>query len=80
MKKYLIAVPVVLTIAWAIRYECLIRDLQNRFPYLDNKDIRKAYKRMLMKAARGEYPQEMLEYTDGQMDCLFLKEVYLLHE
>lgn len=50
----------------------LNKDVYARFPEYSHKDLRKAYRMFLLKAAGGEMG-DFQNFTDEQMDELFLK-------
>lgn len=55
------------------------QDLYARFPAIDRKIVRKAYRRFLLKAYSGR-TGDLQDLTDEQMDVLFLAEVQNLQK
>lgn len=49
-----------------------------RFPDLDPKVVKAAYKNLMKKAAVGDYG-DIQDYTEEQMDRIFLQEVALIN-
>lgn len=54
-----------------VRFHQYNQDLYGRFPDLDRKIVRKAYRKMMLRALRGTYTDEQLE-TDESSDLVFL--------
>jgi hypothetical protein len=61
----------VTTAAYLNGMRVLHQDLYKRFPDLDHKVIRKAYKQFLKNAANQTYG-DMDDFSDDKMDQLFL--------
>jgi len=75
MKKTAITATVILagvTLIAVNRWQTYINDLSNRFPNLDRKVIRKAYKQFLKNAADDKYGP-MSDFSDEKMDALFME-------
>lgn len=51
------------------------QDLYERFPDVDRKIVRQAYRRMMTKAITGHYQADMQHWNDELMDTLFRVEV-----
>lgn len=62
-----IGVAIVATYKW----QTYLNDLAGRFPDLDRKVIRKAYRQFLKNAANDVYGP-MQDFSDEKMDALFL--------
>lgn len=54
------------------------QDLYERFPDVDRKIVRRAYRRMMTKAFTGQYETDMQHWNDEVMDTLFRVEVFNL--
>lgn len=49
------------------------KDLYGRFPDIDRKVVRQAYRKFVARAAKGQIDTDGL--TDAEMDRLFLQEI-----
>lgn len=66
-----IVVGVGVTVAAIAHWERYITDIQGRFPNLDRKVIRKAYRTFMKNATQGKYgPME--NFSNEKMDQIFL--------
>lgn len=50
----------------------------NRFPEIDPKICRKAYRNMMLKALTNRLPEDLDKLNDEQIDVIFLREVALI--
>ena len=66
-------VPVLTIAAGLVQWELLIRDIERRFPHLDPNKLRKAYFQFMKHSLTGQLG-DIDDYTDEQMDQLFLLE------
>ena len=76
MKKtmtILVSLLFVATTASYVRFTVWHHQLYERFPELDRKIIRKAYRNMWVNALLQKYPEEMLD-DDEKADEVFLNE------
>ena len=62
----------------AVKLHKYHQDLYGRFPDVDRKIVRKAYRRMLLKALTGGYTDDLQSASDADMDVLFKVEVFNL--
>ena len=60
-------------VLFAVKFELYIRDIEERFPHLDKSKIRKAYLQFMKRSLSGQLG-DIQDYTDEQMDQLFLLE------
>lgn len=63
--------------AIAVQFHSYHQDLYGRFPELDRKIVRKAYRRMMLVALSGQLTDEQTA-NDDTMDRVFLDEVQKL--
>lgn len=71
------ASAVVVTLAavtTAAGFHAAHKDLYERFPEIDHKIVRKAYRRIMWNSLNQQYSDEMLADTN-RMDALFLQTV-----
>lgn len=73
-QKIAAAAVVSLTVVAAIQYKSLVTQVEARFPEIDKKIVRKAYRNMMMKSFAGGYATESMS-SDQAMDAFFLTEV-----
>jgi hypothetical protein len=66
-----VGVAIAVTRTW----QSYLDDLQKRFPDLDRKVLKKAYKQFMRNAAADKYGP-MADFSDATMDALFLKIVH----
>lgn len=66
-----------LTVVVAVtKWQSWIQDIEGRFPEIDRKILRKAYRKFMTNSALGKYNDLDLDvYDDEQMDVLFMREV-----
>ena len=57
-----------------VQWRSLIADMLERFPDIDPKIVKKAYRAFLMKALTGQL-EDLSNLNDSMMDKLFLAEV-----
>jgi hypothetical protein len=69
------AVVTAVSVAAALHYRSMSDAVVARFPEIDSKIARKAYRRMLIKAYSGEY-NDIDTASDDAMDVLFNVEVF----
>jgi hypothetical protein len=62
----------------ATYWQKVLNDIYGRFPNYDRKIARKAFRRMLLNSFAGNYPDDLDDYTDEQMDKLFEAEYAML--
>lgn len=65
---------VIVALGFAIGFHTLSTQTVDRFPHLDPKTCRKAFRRLMFKAVSGQYEQNLDDYDDAAMDELFLEE------
>lgn len=62
----------------AVKFRSYHQDLYGRFPDVDRKIVRKAFRRMLLKALTGQYTDDLQSASDADMDVLFKVEMFNL--
>lgn len=69
--KFAIAIPFGMVVIFCTLLYRWYQDIYTRFPELDRKVARKAYRKMLWKAFTGQLPDDLDDYTDEEMDDVY---------